>query len=68
MTEDYNSCDQNTEIGYKLCISVGINPELLQFLSLQSDSLQCTLMINIFFDTDLIDSIKISILKFCFFL
>ena len=37
--EDYNSRDQNKEISNKLCILVGINPELSQFLKLRVDFL-----------------------------
>ena len=35
----YNSRDQNKEINNELCILVGINPELSQFLNLQVDFL-----------------------------
>ena len=62
----YNSRDQNKEIGneLELCILVGINPELSQFLNLQVDFLlkytMFTLAINIFFKTDMFDSIQIS--------
>ena len=35
----YNAHDQNKEIGNELCILVGINPELLQFLNLRVDFL-----------------------------
>ena len=62
--EYYNSRDQNKEIGNELCILVGINPELSQILNLRVDFLlkytMFTLAINIFFKTDMFDSIQIS--------
>ena len=68
----YNSCDQNKEIGNELCILVGINPELSQFLNFRVNFLLKYKMFDIyigdrfFFDTDMFDSIQISILKYQF--
>ena len=49
-TDDIVGRDQNKEIGIKLCILIGINKELLQFLNLRMDFLIKSNFLSIYMD------------------